>query len=199
MPRARKPSPSPPGEASQPSPLPYEQAALTLANRMEALSTDFTPAERRQLSSRLRAVASTLAIEDPQRGRGVEISPEERAIFLVGIGSGLSGTDAARLTGRSWRAFYGLRTRDESFREEWDSALDASTATLDERLLAIGMAGPAKDATMAQVRAIEALQRARRRSERKDLLIGATTTLREERADGTVREIVYRGAAPIPP
>lgn len=120
------------------------------------------------------------------------MSDDERAVFLVSLASGLPVDAASRMCGRAMGSLYALRRSDKAFRAEWDDALDASVAEIDERLRIIGMQGSME--SMATVRALEVLRRGRSSTERRDLAL----TMKQTDEEGRVREITVRALAPTP-
>lgn len=67
-----------------------------------------------------------------ERPRG--ITPAMRDTFIERLAQGFSVTASASVTGRSRRAFYLLRDKDEEFAKAWDDAWEAGQDWIEDEL-----------------------------------------------------------------
>ena len=174
-----------------------KSTAPTFAATAERIVTLIDPALQQSpaaavdaLQARLRAAASRLALA-PSR-RGVAISREAREAFLILVGAGVGIDMAAQLAGPAPATFYALRKREPDFRRQWEEARELSLDAIHDRLYEIGMHG--KPDSMATVRALEILERARDPRQQRS----PSVTLASTDADGQPRSITFRMATPLP-
>ena len=148
--------------------------------------------DREYLSAVIQNAAAKIVQDTELPGRHLT---EPRAdAFLLALSSGLSVSAAAALAGVARRTLYDRRARDEEFARRWDDALDMSVNAIEERFSEIAMTGDA--ASMATVRAGEALLRGRSRGHRREASNAFEMRHRDER--GKERVVLIHMNTPLP-
>jgi hypothetical protein len=194
--RTRRASPHSPADRREataksiPQQQTFAQTAEALVSLINPRAKDDPSTAFDSLAARLRAAAGRLALA-PSR-KGLAITREAREAFLILVGAGVGIDLAAQIAGPTPSTFYNLRRRDPDFRRSWEEARELSLDAIHDRLYEIGMSG--KPDSMATVRALEILERARDPRQQRS----PSVTLASTDDDGRPRAITFRMNTPLP-
>ena len=145
--------------------------------------------EARELQERMRVARERMLADGRRRAHAID--RKSKAVFIAAIAAGLHVRDAAEICDRSVAALYRHRHLDSGFAQEWDDAMEASTAPIEERLESIALLGD--PTSMATVRAAEVTlkHRAGRRYQQ-----GGASVKMTQGADGS--SLSVRVGTPLP-
>lgn len=147
---------------------PFVKAALRLAAFADVLDNFEGSEQARRTRQRVGAAADMLRAASSSRGSRERVTEDEKAVFLVGIASGLTTTQAAELVPTVNRnTWYYLRKNDPEFDARWDDALDCRSEPVLARMADIAIYG-AEDSN-ATIRAADLVIRNTSRRQRDDL------------------------------
>lgn len=121
---------------------PFLKAATLIAAHLGALGVDGSSPAKRRIRQRLVSAAALLATSGRSSRQGVAVTDDEKAVFLVGIASGMSTAQAAGLVPSvNPHTWYALKRSDLDFAERWDDAMDLTADTTVARMAEIAQFG----------------------------------------------------------